>query len=514
MLKKWLTVIAIPLIFQVVFLIILFVSQSYRTNAQEWAIHTVEVIAKAETIGRTLTEARSFVLSGVLGGKPALASFESTNAEIDRLFVDLEESVKDNGKNLGVVQDTHRRSKRYLEWLEKVNTLAGSGRRDEAERMLNDPSPRVTLRQIRGRLEVFLDAERKLNTQRQKVLARINDVQQSLLIGGAALSVALTIGLAILFSRGFASRIERLAQNAKFLAEGKPLSDPLKGGDEIGQLDAVFRAMARSLADRDQENEMFIYSVSHDLRSPLVNLQGFSKELTYTCDDVRQVLANIEKSPEIEARLKRFLDEDMHASIHFIQNAVSRLSAIIDSLLRLSRAGRVEYRVQEVDVAELMTRVVEALEGSIKERGAEIRVGPLPPTWGDPTIVEQVFANLLSNAVKYLDPSRRGMIEVGAEEGGEGLTTYHVRDNGLGIAKAHQTKLFHAFQRLHPGAAAGEGIGLALARRMVERHGGKIWAESEAGEGSTFFVTLPSHAPVASANGRPQADTNAFGGTR
>jgi signal transduction histidine kinase len=111
--------------------------------------------------------------------------------------------------------------------------------------------------------------------------------------------------------------------------------------------------------------------------------------------------------------------------------------------------------------------------------------------------VEQVFANLIGNALNYLDPGRPGLIEVGSQsttpaEGPNGFQTYFVKDNGLGIPETYQPKIFQAFQRVHPEAARGEGMGLAIVRRIVERHGGKVWLHSRPGEGSTFYVTLPA----------------------
>jgi signal transduction histidine kinase len=227
-----------------------------------------------------------------------------------------------------------------------------------------------------------------------------------------------------------------------------------------------------------------------------VNLQGFGKELAADCKELRGLL-DVEPTQASRARAVALLDRDVPESLRFIQAAVSRLAAIIDALLRLSRAGRVEYRTQEVDVAAAVARVVESLGGTIAERNVEITVKPLPPAWGDPTAIEQIFANLIGNAVNYLDPNRPGWIEVGALDGdgpGPPLHTYYVKDNGLGIAEAYLPKLFLAFQRFHPDSAPGEGIGLTLIRRAVERHGGTIRVESEAGEGSTFLVTLPSRA--------------------
>ncbi len=178
---------------------------------------------------------------------------------------------------------------------------------------------------------------------------------------------------------------------------------------------------------------------------------------------------------------------------------MSRLAGIIDALLRLSRVGRVEYQWQTVDVRAVVVRVVEALRGTLTERRAGVTVQELPPCWGDPTAVEQVFGNLIGNAVNYLDPKRPGKIEVGSNDAPDdpaaGLRTYYVKDNGLGIPEGHLPKVFVAFQRLHPEVVPGEGIGLALVRRIVERHGGRVWVESTVGVGSTFFVALPVRPP-------------------
>ncbi len=121
----------------------------------------------------------------------------------------------------------------------------------------------------------------------------------------------------------------------------------------------------------------------------------------------------------------------------------------------------------------------------------------LPPVWGDPTALERVLANLIGNAVLYLDPARPGMIEVGCVEDSDGaapgprLRTYYVRDNGMGIPPGAADKIFRVFQRLHPKHAGGEGLGLTIVQRIVERHDGEVWVESCEGEGSTFFVRFP-----------------------
>jgi PAS domain S-box-containing protein len=256
------------------------------------------------------------------------------------------------------------------------------------------------------------------------------------------------------------------------------------------------------LAQKNEENEMFVYSVSHDLRSPLVNLEGFSEELLAVSRDLRKLLKDERIPADMRRQAGELIEGGMLESTNFIRTAVGRLSRIIDALLRLSRAGRVVYRTQVLDMGALARRVVDALHGTIEGKKAEVAVGELPPALGDAAAVEQVLANLIGNALDYLDPARRGRIELGSydkhtppnETSATPVHTYYVRDNGLGIAPAYLPKLFQAFQRLHPDKTPGEGIGLAIARRVLERHGGQIWAESTEAEGTTFFFTLPSAA--------------------
>ncbi|MEX2119094.1 MAG: response regulator [Pirellulales bacterium] len=254
----------------------------------------------------------------------------------------------------------------------------------------------------------------------------------------------------------------------------------------------------RNLEQKSRENEMFVYSVSHDLRSPLVNLQGFSKELAAVCQEIKGILAEDDLPPAAKERGLALLDRECAENIRFIQTAVSRLSSIIDALLRLSRAGRVEYQCQTVDVHGVVARIIDSMSATATERSARITLYDLPPAWGDPTAIEQVFANLIGNALNYLDPERPGVIEIGSDQAvlesheQANCETYYVRDNGLGIREEYQSKMFQAFKRLHPEVAKGEGMGLAIVRRVVERHSGKIWVESKVGIGSTFYVVLPS----------------------
>jgi PAS domain S-box-containing protein len=252
----------------------------------------------------------------------------------------------------------------------------------------------------------------------------------------------------------------------------------------------------RQLQRRNEENETFVYSVSHDLRSPLVNLEGFSQELRTVAAELHRLLAGGEVPAAIRENAERLIERDMAESLNYIEAAVARLGRIIDALLRLSRAGRVEYHFQSVDLNELVRRIVDSLHATIASQDAQVAiVGSLPPAWGDPMAMEQVFGNLIGNATKYLDSNRPGRIEIGHRTESDGKQTYYVKDNGLGIQSSYLPQLFQAFRRLHPDVAGGEGMGLTIVRRVVERHGGRIWAESEPGRGTTFFVTFPESPP-------------------
>jgi PAS domain S-box-containing protein len=271
------------------------------------------------------------------------------------------------------------------------------------------------------------------------------------------------------------------------------------------ELEERVKARTAELAERNlqltqktEENEMFVYSVSHDLRSPLVNLEGFSEELRLAVDDLEALLADERIPPDVRRRAGELFEGGVRESVGFVRTAVGRLGRIIDALLRLSRAGRVVYQLHALDTETIARRVVDAMRRTIEERGAEVTVGALPPALGDPLAVEQVFANLIGNALHYLDPARPGKVRVGAlpdGDGPNGVRTYFVEDNGIGIPAAYHPKLFQALQRLHPDKAPGEGIGLAIVRRVLERLGGTIRVESAVGQGTTFYFTLPAAAP-------------------
>lgn len=248
------------------------------------------------------------------------------------------------------------------------------------------------------------------------------------------------------------------------------------------------------LMKKNEEVEAFVYLVSHDLRAPLVNIQGFAKELAASCRQLVE-LAGGTASPQQPA-VAEIVTKDIPDALRFITASTDTFQRLIDAMLRLSRAGSQNYRSEELDMVVLVDATLDSMRRSIDDKGARITVSALPPALGDATALSQVFANLISNALKYLQPGRPGLIAIGGEKRAD-KSRYWVRDNGSGIPATAQKRLFQVFQRFHPDLAPGEGIGLATVRRIVERHGGDIWVDSAEGAGTTVYFTLraPSRQP-------------------
>jgi signal transduction histidine kinase len=231
-------------------------------------------------------------------------------------------------------------------------------------------------------------------------------------------------------------------------------------------------ALIDELEKRNTELERFTYTVSHDLRSPLVTIRGF---LGYLRQDA------------ISGEMIRF-DNDMKR----IANAVDRMQALLNDLLELSRIGRIMSTAEDVSMRQVVNETVDLLTGPLEARKITLQIQEnLPTVRGDHTRLIEIMQNLISNAIKFMGNQASPVIEIGIRGSDEdGKPIFFVRDNGMGIEPEYHERVFGLFNRLNP-EIEGTGIGLTLVRRIVEVHGGRIWLESQPGQGTTFLFTLP-----------------------
>jgi signal transduction histidine kinase len=306
------------------------------------------------------------------------------------------------------------------------------------------------------------------------------------------------LGLSRLFQSTISEPIVQLAHTAQIVSREKNYSvraPQLGGNNEVGSLVQAFNEMLVYIQQRDAELlqardeleervqertaelsaskgelEAFSYSVSHDLRAPLRSIDGFSQALLEDYEDK--------------------LDDTGKDQLRRVRAATQRMSALIDDLLNLARVTRSEMKVETVDLAPLAHSIVSELRTGHPERNVEFVIQDELVAKADPHLMRVVLENLLGNAWKYTSRRNSARVEVG-RNGNNGKSTFFVRDDGAGFDPRYATRLFGAFQRLHSAAEfPGTGVGLATVHRIIRRHGGEIWAESEVQKGATFFFTL------------------------
>lgn len=234
--------------------------------------------------------------------------------------------------------------------------------------------------------------------------------------------------------------------------------------------EAALRARTQELEAANQELEAFSYTVSHDLRSPLRAIDGYAR------------IAIQKHGGELAEPIQRYLN--------LIRLNAQDLGRLIDDLLALSRFGRQGLKKEVIDASALVKVTLEELKSEQDNRDVEIKVGVLPVCVADPVLLKQVYINLLQNALKFTRRRPHATIEIGCLDRNDG-PVYYVKDNGVGFNMAYSHNLFKVFHRLHKSQEyEGTGVGLAIVKRIIERHGGQIWAEGGLDEGAVFYFTL------------------------
>lgn len=285
------------------------------------------------------------------------------------------------------------------------------------------------------------------------------------------ITLSTSIGLALFISFSFSKRIKDLSDATNDISEGNlSVVVPIEGHDEITSLAINFNRMTGRLSSTLSELESFSYSVSHDLRAPVRHLTGYSQAIIEDYGDK--------------------LGEDGKDMLVEINNSAADMGAMIDALLSLSRITRKELVRKQVDMSQLASGIVDELRISEGGRIVEINIKPDVIVNADKGLIKVALKNLLGNALKFSSDKIESKIEFGVMSSDDG-DTYFVKDNGAGFDMAYEEKLFKPFERLHSQKEfQGMGVGLSTVKRIIDRHGGRMWAKSAPGEGATFYFTL------------------------
>ncbi len=268
------------------------------------------------------------------------------------------------------------------------------------------------------------------------------------------------------------------------LCSGKDITERIEAERQIKRMNEILeqKVMQRTkeLEATNEELESFSYSVSHDLRAPLRHIDGFAHLLT--------------------KRAKNLDDKSRHY-VNSILESVAHMGNLIDKLLNLSRIGRKELNKTQFNMNRLVENVIDDVKEETKEREIKWNIKKLPDTFADRALIKQVLTNYISNALKYTSNEKVAKIEIGSYEK-DNENVFYVKDNGAGFDMKYVDKLFGVFQRLHSDKEfKGVGIGLANIKRVITKHGGRVWAEGKVGEGATFYFSLPKEETNGNGNG-------------
>jgi signal transduction histidine kinase len=330
--------------------------------------------------------------------------------------------------------------------------------------------------------------ENKLLAQRTKTADRTQQLASIVTVVGSGLVIALAAISIFLVRRSSRARDDAEAQLR----------------DNNLNLEATVDERTGDLREANNEIQRFAYIVSHDLRSPLVNIMGFTSELEELRGDIFRRIAALARArdsaplvpagaddlePPLDGADKQ-LSQDFAEALGFIKSSIGKMDRLITAILNLTREGRREFQPVKIDTRELIEGIVSTVAHQAAEAEAQIRIEPLPDIVSDRLAMEQIFSNLIDNALKYLKPGVPGDIAIRARTK-LGFAIFEIADNGRGIDPKDHQRIFDLFRRAGTQDKPGQGIGLAHVRALVRRLGGTMSVSSELSSGSTFTITLP-----------------------
>lgn len=419
----------------------------------QWVGHTYEVLESLESSFSVAKDAqtstRNYAVSGASGD---LAEFNMRARQLWRSVRQLRDLTADDSVQAESVSLLANYVQEYLAALQEVNRFR-SENSDAVQSIDLAAGNRVreSMERVRTQITAMQAFEGKLLHERSGAVERITRHTKRWIVFGTA-----GVYLVILAAVFFLSREMRERERAE--------SALRRANDSLTR-------RAGQLETANKELDSFSYSISHDLRIPLRAVTGYARMIEEDYAD------------KVGDEGRRFLK--------VIRDNSKRMSDLIDDLLNFSRLGRKEIAAAQVDMNELVAAVVNDMQGRESYPSARIAIEPLPAAWGDRTLLYQVWVNLISNALKYSAKTEHPVVRIsGTVDKSEAV--YSVSDNGVGFDMQYYDKLFGVFQRLHSNDEfSGTGVGLAIVQRIVNRHGGRVWAEGKPNEGAEFFFSIP-----------------------
>ncbi|MFC2140379.1 ATP-binding protein [Candidatus Auribacterota bacterium] len=299
-----------------------------------------------------------------------------------------------------------------------------------------------------------------------------------------------------------------LTKSAEQLAQGNfdvALNFRTNSRDEVGVLATTFKEMAGNLKtsrsrleellaevrEKNKELEQLMYISAHDMRGPMVNVQGFSQELELAIKELANTLLNEASSPQAKEAMIPLLREDIPDCVQLICKNISKMNSLLSGILLFSRLGRDKLNFKNLDMNYVLSESLRAFKFEIEKKNIKVITSKLPSCVADTTQMQHVFSLLLENALHFVDLSRSAVIKVSGKSE-KNQVIYCVEDNGIGIAAAYHQKIFNLFYCVDAVIGSGKGLGLTLAYKIIGKVNGKIWVDSELGKGSKFYFSLPS----------------------
>ncbi len=422
-------------------------------------------------IRRAESGQRGYLLTG---DRQYLTDYFEAAAAIDPTIAAVKGTLADNPDQRQNLVALERSMRQKLAELDETIRLYDAGQKEDSLALVKTDTGRRFMEDIRTVATRMLnDFGRQLAEQSQ----RSRDT------GVLLLAASLAGALLIIVLAALSVYLVRRSNRQRDLAQRKL-------EDANANLEATVAERTADLTEANDEIQRYAYIVSHDLRSPLVNIMGFTTELETVRKELFGQLAGLREKSGVADDQAEVLGRDFDEAISFIKTSITKMDRLINAILKLSREGRREFHPEAVDMVQLLNTVAANVAHQVSEAGATITFDHLPPVVCDRLALEQIFSNLVDNALKYRRNDLAGHIQIRGRQT-LGRLEYDVEDNGRGIDPNDHQRIFELFRRSGPQDRPGEGIGLAHVRALVRRLGGTLSVRSELNKGSIFTVSLP-----------------------